>query len=158
MTSVPLTSPIPTPAASGAASGGERRPRLSVKSVGSGITGQVDGAWWPRSRDLLGELNSLLPLLLGRLGPVEGVSYRLGEWDPAPRKADIGGARIRLAGFNSQTAHTIDVLAEQHRITLLVIPPDTAPALAPAVLETAGTDGDAGRIADLLAAAAGRTS
>jgi hypothetical protein len=154
MTSVPLTStPLTTPVASAPAAGDERRSRVSVKSAGSGITGQVDGAWWPASYDLVGELEGLLPVLLGRLGPVEGVSYRLGEWDPAARKVDIGGARIRLAGFNYKAAHTVDVLAEQHRVTLLVIPPDTAPALAPSVLATAGTDGNADSIAALLAAA-----
>ncbi|WP_433505415.1 DUF5994 family protein [Pseudonocardia halophobica] len=153
MASVALTStPIPTPVASAAASD-ESRARLSVKSVGSGTTGQVDGAWWPHSRGLVEELSNLLPLLLGRLGRVERVSYRLGEWDPAARKADVGGERIRLAGFNSKAAHTVDVLAEQHRVTLLVIPPDTAPALAPSVLEAAGTDGNADSIAALLAAA-----
>ncbi|WP_181779959.1 DUF5994 family protein [Pseudonocardia pini] len=128
-------------------------PRLSVSSAGSVLSGQVDGAWWPHSRDLAVELGALLPLMVERLGPVERVSYKLEEWDPVARKVDIDGVRMRLAGFHSTTPHTVEVVAEQHRVTLLVIPPDTTPALAASALETAGTDGDATSIADLLSTA-----
>jgi hypothetical protein len=131
---------------------GERL-RLSVKPVGSVVTGQVDGAWWPHSRDLVGELAALLPVLVERLGPVERVSYRLTEWDPADRKVDIGGTRVRLGGFHSKAAHTVDVLAEHHRVTLLVIPPDTADGAASSALGTAGADGNADSIEELLTAA-----
>ena len=156
MTPAPLASaPVGTPIAQpGSAPREERRPRLSVNSAASGITGEVDGAWWPRSRDLVGELGDLLPALTERLGHIERVSYRLTEWDPAARRVDIGGARIRLAGFRSQAAHTVDVLAERNRVTLLVIPPDTAAELASSAMETAGTDGDASTVVDLLPATA----
>src|SRR5690242_6609207 len=119
MTSAPLSFAPLTSSADGAAPAGradpaargEPRLRLSVKSVGSGVTGQVDGAWWPYSHDLVGELDGLLPALAERLGRVEGVSYGLAEWNLVARKVDIGGARVRLGGFHS-IAHTVDVLAE----------------------------------------------
>lgn len=157
MTSAPLASAaLTTPRTrtnpAGPADPDERGPRLWVKSAGSGVTGHVDGAWWPYSRDLVGELDGLLPALAPRLGRIEGVSYRLGEWDPAARKVDIDGARIRLGGFHSKAAHTVDVLAERHRLTLLVIPPDTAFGLASSVLEIAGADGNANTIDELMSA------
>jgi hypothetical protein len=138
-------------AESGPAPTGERL-RLSVKPVGTVVTGQVDGAWWPHSRDLVGELAALLPALVERLGPVERVSYRLTEWDRADRKVDIGGTRVRLGGFHSKAAHTVDVLAEHHRLTLLVVPPDTADGAASSALSIAGTDGNAYSIEELLTA------
>jgi hypothetical protein len=155
LSSAPLTSAVGASPISGAGPGarGEPRLRLSVKSVGSGVTGQVDGAWWPYSSDLVGELDVLVPALAERLGRIEGVSYGLAEWNLAARKVDIGGTRVRLGGFHSIAAHTVDVLAEQHRATLLVIPPDTPPELASAVLTAAGTDGNANSVDELLAAA-----
>lgn len=42
-------------------------PRLSLKPTGL-TTGQVDGAWWPRSRDLSVELQGLAAALTDRLG------------------------------------------------------------------------------------------
>ena len=114
------------------------------------ITGRVDGAWWPRSRDLAAELPRLLDMLSDRLGSIERVSYHLGDWDPPARKISFKGRLVRLAGYHSQHADTVDVLAAGQQVTLLVVPPDASAQTARAVLAAAGHDGNADSVEALL--------
>jgi uncharacterized protein DUF5994 len=116
------------------------------------VTGFVDGGWWPRSRDLPAELPTLLAVLAVRLGRVESVSYNLDAWGPAPRRITLGGRLVRLAGYRSQHPDTIDVLSAGHRVTLLVVPPETAPEAAHGTLMAAGHRGNADHIDALLLA------
>src|SRR5690242_21377003 len=87
--------------------------RLKLKPKTAIAVGQVDGAWWPRSRDLVLELRALLPVLAVRLGRIERVTYHLGDWDPAARKIVVDGSIVRIGGFRSQRPGTLDVLAER---------------------------------------------
>ncbi|NKE57074.1 hypothetical protein FXN61_09590 [Lentzea sp. PSKA42] len=104
------------------------RLRLRPKAL---TTGDVDGAWWPRSRDLAAELPTLLAVLAVRLGEIPRVSYNLTEWDTAPSQIAIGGVRVRLSGFWSRPPHTVSVVAaDRRRLTLLLVPPDTDPSTA----------------------------
>lgn len=89
-------------------------------------SGRVDGAWWPRSRDLAGELPVLAKALAAWLGRVERVSYNLAVWGDTVRRIRVDGAPVRLAGYRLQDADTVDVLGRTHRITLLVVPPEAA--------------------------------
>jgi hypothetical protein len=94
-------------------------------------TGYVDGAWWPRSRDLAAELPALLAVLAVRLGEIPRVSYNLTEWKTAPPEIAADGVRVRLSGFWSRPPHTVDVVAgDRRRLTLLLVPPDTSPSAA----------------------------
>jgi hypothetical protein len=119
--------------------------------------GYVDGAWWPRSRDLAAELPALFATLAGNLGTIERLAYNLDEWLPAARRLDVGGTSVRLGGFHYQGADTIDVTgARRGRVTLLVIPPDTSAANA-AKIAAAASDGlNVDRVGTLLARVAGR--
>ena len=104
------------------------RLRLRPKAPTQGF---VDGAWWPRSRDLVAELPALIAVLAVRLGDIPRVSYNLTEWDTAPREVGVGGVRVRLSGFWSRPMHTVDVIAgDRTRITLLLVPPDAEPFAA----------------------------
>lgn len=87
-------------------------------------TGFVDGAWWPRSRDLAAEAPALAKALAACLGSLDGISYNLAAWGATIRKLRVDGAALRLAGYRSQHADTVDVLGRTHRITLLVVPPE----------------------------------
>jgi hypothetical protein len=102
-------------------------------------TGYVDGAWWPRSRDLSAELPSLLTVLAVRLEQVERVTFNLAAWPAQPRRLRFGDADVRLEGFRSQPAATVTVIGawERHRLTLLVVPPETDPVVAHGILMTA---------------------
>ncbi|MCP2246417.1 DUF5994 family protein [Lentzea aerocolonigenes] len=104
------------------------RLRLRPKAL---TTGYVDGAWWPRSRDLAAELPALLAVLAVRLGEIPRVSYNLTEWETAPSEIAADGVRVRLSGFWSRPPHTVDVVAgDRRRLTLLLVPPDTSPSTA----------------------------
>ncbi|WP_168200697.1 DUF5994 family protein [Allokutzneria sp. NRRL B-24872] len=105
-----------------------QRIRLRPKAP---TTGQVDGAWWPRSRDLVAELPALLAALAVRLGDILWVSYNLTERSSAPRRIVGGGRQTRIDGSNSGPAHTVDlVAADRHRLTLLVVPSNADPTAA----------------------------
>ena len=123
--------------------------RLRLKPRGP-VTGFVDGGWWPRSRDLPAELPALLAVLAIRIGPVERVSYHLEDWGPVPRRTTVDGRRVRLAGYRSQHPATIDVLSAGHRVTLLVVAPETTPHTAHGVLMAAGRRANTDCIDELL--------
>ena len=145
MTSVPHDS-----APSSDADTAEQPQRVHLKPAAPdpGGTGYVDGAWWPRSRDLAAELPVLVEALATRLGAVERVSYNLEEWQSAARRFTTGTACIRLDGFRHQGTDTVDVIGVRDRVTVLVIPPETSAEQARAValatsegsnVESAGT-------------------
>lgn len=150
MTAIP---PVTTPDADAA----EQSPRVQLKPAtpDPGGTGHVDGAWWPRSRDLTAELPVLLATLATRLGTVERVAYNLDEWQPAGRRLDGEGTRVRLDGFHSQLAGTVDVIGPRGRVTILVIPPEQ-PAESARTIALATADGRNVDPVDVLLARTGR--
>lgn len=128
MSSAP-TAPPASKAPISSPSAGERQARLKLKPDGA-TTGFVDGAWWPRSRDLQQELPALLAGLHQRLGPVEAVSYHLGDWSSPPRRTSIAGVSVRIGGYRLQRAGSLDVIARNRRVTLLVIDPEQSQEVA----------------------------
>jgi len=126
-------------------------PRLVVKSQ-TPATGFVDGAWWPASRDLAAELPAVAAELAARLGGIESVSYNINAWTLPARKIDIDGTVVRMSGFRTQNHDTVDVIGAKRRLVLLVVPPETDPAVANDALAAAGRDGNADDIAALLLA------
>lgn len=100
--------------------------RLRLKPGGS-ASSYVDGAWWPRSRDLAVELPALATVLSVRLGSVWRVIYPLISWGTAPRRIQFDGHPVRLEGFHSQDESTISIVAlDRQRVRLLVIPVDAS--------------------------------
>ncbi|MFD0395447.1 DUF5994 family protein [Streptomyces nogalater] len=47
--------------------------------------GNLDGAWWPRSRAIGAELPDLIHVLTGRFGPITRVGLDATTWDHSPR-------------------------------------------------------------------------
>lgn len=123
MTSAPNTVTAPTAE--------EHALRLRLKPKGP-TTGYVDGAWWPRSADLVGELPELFAVLSVRLGRIERVTFHLGDFADPPRRIEYDGERVRLEGFRSQRAGTLTVIgaSDRHRVTLLTVPSDANPEVA----------------------------
>jgi hypothetical protein len=119
---------IPPPAA---------EPRLQLEPAAP-ATGHVDGTWWPGGRDLAAELPALLAALAGQLGRIDRVTYHLGDWPDPPRRVTFDDGVVRLEGFRSQPAGSLTVIGwDRHRITVLVVPPETTPDVAQHVLMTA---------------------
>ena len=150
-----MTSAATTRSAPQSAPDDSQHLRLRLKPRGP-VTGFVDGGWWPRSRDLPAEVPALLDMLADRLGPVERVSYNLDAWGPTPpRKITIDGRLVRLAGYRSQHPAIVDVLSAEHRITLLVVPPEATAQAAHDTLMAAGRRANADPVEALLLASAG---
>lgn len=128
------------------------QPRLRLKPAGP-TTGHVDGAWWPHRRDLATELPALLTALAERLGRIDRVTHHLGEWPEPHRRMSFDGEVVRLEGFRSQRANTLTVVGwDRHRLTLVVVPPETGPEVAERVLATAASPDNTDDSAHLLAA------
>lgn len=133
------------------ASHAQLRLRLKPKAP---PTGYVDGAWWPRSRDLTAELPALAEVLAVRMGHVERVAYGLSNWDTAPRRLTIDGVRVRLEGFTYQDKNIIHLTGSNRgRISLLVIPPEMNDTAGHDAMMTAGHRGNADRPEEILTAA-----
>jgi hypothetical protein len=128
-------------------------PRLRLKPAGP-ATGHVDGAWWPRTRDLAAELPALFAAVTGRLGRIDRVTYHLADWPAPHRRLIVDDYVVRLEGFRSQESGTLTVIGwDRHRLTMLVIPPETGPDAAQHLLTAAADQDDTDVSARLFAAA-----
>ena len=114
----------------------------------------VDGGWWPRSLDLIAELPALL--MAGETAgyaEVRRVSFALAAWDGhPPRRSTMLNRVIKLGGFRSQDPAEISLVDSSgwKRVTLVVVPPGTDPAVAGRALAMAGMNGDRHRAGEIL--------
>ncbi|WP_280401696.1 DUF5994 family protein [Nocardia carnea] len=114
--------------------------RLELDTAG---IGNAKGVWWPHSRDLVAELEVLLPVLRPGFGPVRRVSYHRDEWVAAPRAMVSGGLWTRLDGYRRMPARTVDVIGIGATLRLRLITP-VAGAPAGAAQHRSIRDGAAG--------------
>jgi len=142
MTSVPtIATPFESPSTDSS--------RLQLRPSGP-ITGHVDGAWWPRSRDLAAELPALLEAIGPQMRPVGRISYNPADWDPAPRRVVVGAESVRLGWYRLMPAGTVDVISGLRRLTLIVVPAGTAADIADGLLSRAGNADNVADVATLL--------
>lgn len=133
---------------------GHTQLRLRLKPKGP-VTGYVDGAWWPRSRDLTTELPALAEVLAVRLGRILRAAYALSTWENTPRRLEVDGHPVHMEGFTYQDQNIIHVTGvNRGRLALLVIPPDLTDSAGHDALMTAAHRGNADRTEDLLAGVA----
>ncbi|MFI5716118.1 DUF5994 family protein [Nocardia sp. NPDC051750] len=115
--------------------------------------GAIDGAWWPRTDDLVTELAELEALQSGRMGVVDRIMYNMDAWRPAPRRTAVGGRSVRLDGYRHLPAHTLCFLGlDRTRLVLLVIPARADEATAWALLAAASRPGNELTAGELIAA------
>ncbi|TLS46878.1 hypothetical protein FE633_07195 [Streptomyces montanus] len=106
--------------------------RLALKPM-SASARSLDGAWWPRSRDLPGELSALAEVLDPLWGRITRVAVNPRYWPVIPRKVLVNGHVVKVDWFARELdPHKIMLLSHTAgRWDLLVIPPETsAPAAA----------------------------
>ncbi|MGP3949815.1 DUF5994 family protein [Streptomyces sp. 7N604] len=117
--------------------------RLALKAAGAS-RGLLDGAWWPRSRDLLRELPALTDVLDPLRGRVTRIAVNPQHWPVIPPKVPVNGHVVKVGWFTAELdPHKLLLLSHTTgRWDLLVIPPHTS-APAAARLMAAATD-DAG--------------
>ncbi|MEV7530639.1 DUF5994 family protein [Streptomyces hydrogenans] len=106
------------------------------------LAGRLDGAWWPRSRDLAAELPALADALEGRWDRVTRVLVNPGRWPVVPHKVAVTGHVLHVGWFTEQDPDKIILLSyTTGRCDLLVIPPETEPASATRLMTAATLPG-----------------
>ena len=61
--------------------------------------GVLDGAWWPRSRDIGAELPALLSALTEHLGPLTRVGLDATAWEGLPTRIVVGDRVVHVGSF-----------------------------------------------------------
>jgi Family of unknown function (DUF5994) len=132
-------------------------PRIRLKPA-TALPGYVDGGWWPRSFDPVVEFPALITALGAQRGPVSRMAYNLATWGIAPVKLYIDGSVVRYGGFTALDPQTITVTGRDwSRMTLLLVPPDTAEDAVNAALARASAPNNIASVRDLLAQAGERS-
>ncbi|GGV68777.1 hypothetical protein GCM10010261_62840 [Streptomyces pilosus] len=101
--------------------------------------GVLDGAWWPRSRDMGAELPALLSALIAHLGPVARVGLDTAAWEGLPTRILVDDRVVHIDSFPVGDDTVLITRGDRDIFSLLVVPPDAAPdaartAMAQAVL------------------------
>ncbi len=127
--------------------------RLSLRPSGPQV-GLLDGAWWPRSRDLRDELPALAAQLDPLWGRITRVAVNPAYWSAVPREVPVRGHVVKVGGFRTaQDPHQLLLLSYRiGRWDLLVVPPEADPDVA-ARLMAAACDPRVVRTASSLIAA-----
>jgi Family of unknown function (DUF5994) len=123
--------------------------RLRLEET-QGRRGVLDGAWWPRSRDVLAELPQVITALTQRFGTIPRIGLNAPEWDAAPRRITTDGRLTKLGWFNRRD-HLMFVSGgsgDYH--ILLVVPPDTDRAVAANAMTAASRTGNSQQPDQLL--------
>ncbi|MFF1692637.1 DUF5994 family protein [Streptomyces sp. NPDC058257] len=140
------TMPLPAPTA-----------RVALKSpTGNGL---LDGAWWPRSRDLTAELPALADELDPLWGRITRVAVNPMLWPTVPHKVTVHNRVLKVGWFTPELdPHKLLLLSYgTGRWDLLVIPPETDDASAARLMSAACVqDGPPLSATDLIAAETAR--
>jgi hypothetical protein len=106
------------------------------------LDGLLDGAWWPRSRDLTAELPALVGALEERYGRITRVTVNPTRWPVVPHKVPATGHTVHVGWFTEQDPDKMILLSYTvGRCDLLVIPTETEPAAAARLLTAAAIPG-----------------
>ncbi|WP_033037770.1 DUF5994 family protein [Streptomyces monomycini] len=117
------------------ASTGPRTARLRLTPTDR-RSGPLDGAWWPCSRDLVRELPALTAILDLVWGRITSVTVNPTCWPVIPRKVAVNGHVVRVGAFGAeQDPHELFLASYTvGRWDLLIVPPETAPDRAAALM------------------------
>lgn len=99
--------------------------------------GVLDGAWWPRSRDIGAELPALLSALIGHLGPVTRVGLDTAAWEGLPTRIVVDDRVVHVDSFPVGDDTVLITRGDQDIFSLLVVPPNAAPEAARAAMAQA---------------------
>ncbi|MDQ0582045.1 DUF5994 family protein [Streptomyces rishiriensis] len=101
----------------------------------------LDGAWWPRSRDLGTELPMLTAALEPLWGRITRVTVNPTHWPVVPRKVPVAGHVVHVGWFLAeQDPHELLLLSYRvGRWNLLVVPPPTDPVSAAWLMSAASS-------------------
>jgi hypothetical protein len=126
-------------------------PRLRLEPTRSRRS-LLDGGWWPRSTDPVAELPGLVLAINALRGPITRLVLSASGWDSQPRRLQVADRVVRLGYFTSQPVSLLTALCDNgDRVDLLIVAPDTEPAIADAAMLTAATTGNSVHAEHILA-------
>ncbi|WP_405770187.1 DUF5994 family protein [Streptomyces sp. NBC_01538] len=99
--------------------------------------GVLDGAWWPRSRDISAELPALITALTEYLGPITRVGLDAGSWDGLPTRLVVEDRVVHIDSFPVGDDTVLITRGEADIFSLLVVPPHATPEAARAAMTEA---------------------
>ncbi|MFF4257630.1 DUF5994 family protein [Streptomyces sp. NPDC001663] len=112
--------------------------------------GVLDGAWWPRSRDIAAELPVLIAALTEYLGPITRVGLDATAWDALPTRLVVDDRVVRIDSFPVGDDTVLVTRGDQDHFSLLVIPPHATPEAARAAMAEAVRADNVTRAAQIL--------
>jgi hypothetical protein len=112
--------------------------------------GPLDGAWWPRSRDLASELADLVDILPESAGPVVHTTVSPPDWDGLTRDIQREHGRLRVDSFPRDDTHVVLLGTRTTMLIVMVIPPETPPPQAHAALRWGASSENTQPATDLL--------
>ncbi|GLW74629.1 hypothetical protein Kpho02_69270 [Kitasatospora phosalacinea] len=114
--------------------------------------GRLDGAWWPRSNDLLRELPSLAAALDARWGRVTRITVNPAQWPVVPHRIPVAGHVVHAGWYTTeQDKHMVMLCSYGRRLDLLVVPPQTDPVDADRFMAEASDPCNTRTASDVLA-------
>jgi hypothetical protein len=93
-------------------------------------TGILDGAWWPRSKDITAELPALIKALTEYLGPITRVGLDADAWTGLPTRLVIDDRVVHIDSDPVGDDTVLITRGHNDHFALLVVPPDTTPDAA----------------------------
>ncbi|WP_405770184.1 DUF5994 family protein [Streptomyces sp. NBC_01538] len=114
--------------------------RLALKPVNPPPgRAELDGAWWPRSRDLTDELPALADVLDPLWGRITRIAVNPRYWPVIPHRIYVNGQVVRVGWFTTELdPHKILLLSgTSGPWDLLVVPPEATDASAARLMAAA---------------------
>lgn len=124
---------------------------LRLQTTGS-REGVLDGAWWPRSRNVGAELPALIEALTAHLGPLTRVGLDTAAWEEFPTRVVVGDHVVHLDSFPVGDDTVLITRGDSDHFALLVVPPDTTPDAARDAMARAVDAGNVTQAAEILVA------
>ncbi|WP_282695438.1 DUF5994 family protein [Streptomyces sp. CC208A] len=114
--------------------------------------GVLDGAWWPRSRNVELEVPPLVTVLTEHLGPITRVGLDASAWNDIPPRLLVDGRVVHLDSFPVADDTVLITRGDHDHFALMVVPPDTTPEAARAAMARAVHADNVTRAAEILLA------
>ncbi|WP_435600198.1 DUF5994 family protein [Streptomyces sp. C10-9-1] len=118
----------------------------------------LDGAWWPRSRDVEREVPPLISALSQHLGPITRVGLDASAWNGIPTRLVVDDQVVHLDSFPVGDDTVLITRGDNDHFSLMVVPPDTPPEAARTAMARAVLPGNASQAAEILLAGPPRSA
>jgi hypothetical protein len=112
--------------------------------------GVLDGAWWPRSRDIGAELPALLSALTEHLGPLSRVGLDATAWEGLPTRIVLDDLVVHVDSFPVGDDTVLITRGDRDHFSLLVVPPEATPEEARAAMAQAVLAGNVSSAEQIL--------